>query len=292
MDRKWERLEALLELRRRYFHTSSSRALSTRPPDSSDWTGSITVSGWNRLRCCFYYIRLLHSPPPSSAVSSSLAQAPAGYLFVMGFSHLSPSSSSLQPESLSAWMEASFLLAEDLWTSDTVPARACSKSRTKTASCRLFLPESRPNEPYLVQEYVPEYPELSLRCSCFFTWSLEVRGDVWLNFLPRFSYLFDLNFPLFVTLISTSANCLIKNVRTNETGAHKDQDVIKYSEACWSFIGHVMYLTELDGVGELHYRFDDFTKCVKRELNFHFQNLTHIHSDACNYTDSSPTIQS
>lgn len=41
-------------------------------------------------------------PPPSSAVSSSLAQAPAGYLFVMGFSHLSPSSSSLQPESLSA----------------------------------------------------------------------------------------------------------------------------------------------------------------------------------------------
>lgn len=263
-----------------------------RPPDSSDWTGSITVSGWNRLRCCFYYIRLLHSPPPSSAVSSSLAQAPAGYLFVMGFSHLSPSSSSLQPESLSAWMEASFLLAEDLWTSDTVPARACSKSRTKTASCRLFLPESRPNEPYLVQEYVPEYPELSLRCSCFFTWSLEVRGDVWLNFLPRFSYLFDLNFPLFVTLISTSANCLIKNVRTNETGAHKDQDVIKYSEACWSFIGHVMYLTELDGVGELHYRFDDFTKCVKRELNFHFQNLTHIHCDACNYTDSSPTIQS
>lgn len=210
----------------------------------------------------------------------------------MGFSHLSPSSSSLQPESLSAWMEASFLLAEDLWTSDTVPARACSKSRTKTASCRLFLPESRPNEPYLVQEYVPEYPELSLRCSCFLTWSLEVRGDVWLNFLPRFSYLFDLNFPLFVTLISTSANCLIKNVRTNETGAHKDQDVIKYSEACWSFIGHVMYLTELDGVGELHYRFDDFTKCVKRELNFHFQNLTHIHSDVCNYTDSSPTIQS
>lgn len=101
-----------------------------------------------------------------------------------------------------------------------------------------------------------------------------------------------LKFPNFVTLISTSANCLIKNVRTNETGAHKDQDVIKYSEACWSFIGHVMYLTELDGVGELHYRFDDFTKCVKRELNFHFQNLTHIHSDACNYTDSSPTIQS
>lgn len=47
-------------------------------------------------------------PPPSSAVSSSLAQAPAGYLFVMGFFHLSPSSSSLQPESLSAWMEAPF----------------------------------------------------------------------------------------------------------------------------------------------------------------------------------------
>lgn len=44
-----------------------------------------------------------YTPPPlSSAVSSSLAQAPAGYLFVMGFSHLSPSSSSLQPESLSA----------------------------------------------------------------------------------------------------------------------------------------------------------------------------------------------
>lgn len=31
-------------------------------PTLSDWTGSITVSGWNRLRCCFYYIRLLHSP--------------------------------------------------------------------------------------------------------------------------------------------------------------------------------------------------------------------------------------
>lgn len=76
MDRKWERLEALLELRRRYFHTSSSRALSTRPPDSSDWTGSITVSGWNRLRCCFYYIRLLHSPssllPPPRCPAPSL----------------------------------------------------------------------------------------------------------------------------------------------------------------------------------------------------------------------------
>lgn len=38
---------------------------------------------------------------PSSLLSDSLAQAPAGYLFVMGFSHLSLSSSSLQPKSLS-----------------------------------------------------------------------------------------------------------------------------------------------------------------------------------------------
>lgn len=88
-----------------YFHTSSSAALSTRPPGSSDWTGSVTVSGWNRLRCCFYYIL---RPLPSPLLSNSLAGAPAGYLFVMGFSHLSLSSSSLQPESLSAWMEASF----------------------------------------------------------------------------------------------------------------------------------------------------------------------------------------
>lgn len=47
-----------------------------RPPDSSDWTGSITVSGWNRLRCCFYYIRLLHSPssllPPPRCPAPSL----------------------------------------------------------------------------------------------------------------------------------------------------------------------------------------------------------------------------
>lgn len=97
-------------------------------------------------------------------------------------------------------------------------------------------------------------------------------------------------------LISVSANCLIKNVRTNETGAHKDQDVIKYSEACWSFIGHVMCLTKLDGptAEELHYRFDAFNKCVKRELNFLFPegNLVHIHSDVCNYTDCSPTIES
>ncbi len=62
MDRKTQRLEPLLELWCCYFHTSASLALSTRPPSSSDWTGSITVFDWNRLRCCFYYI--LH--PPSS----------------------------------------------------------------------------------------------------------------------------------------------------------------------------------------------------------------------------------
>lgn len=60
---KWtgsERLEAHLELWCCYFHTSSSPALSTRLSSSSDWTASVTVSGWNRLRCCFYYI--LHPP--------------------------------------------------------------------------------------------------------------------------------------------------------------------------------------------------------------------------------------
>lgn len=56
---------------------------------------SQSLSGWNRLCCCFCYI--VHPLP------SSLAQAPAGYLFVIGFSHSNLSSSSLQPESLSTW---------------------------------------------------------------------------------------------------------------------------------------------------------------------------------------------
>ncbi len=42
-----------------------------------------------------------------------------------------------------------------------------------------------------------------------------------------------------------NANCQIKNVRNNETLAHKAQDVIKYSRTGWSFIGHV--ITELFG---------------------------------------------
>lgn len=107
MDRKWERLEALFELWCCYFHTSSFPALSTHPTTSSDWTGSITVSGGNRLHCCFYYI--LHPP-----LSNSLVQTPAGYLFVMCFSHLSLSSSSLQPESIC--VNGSLSLAQDLWT--------------------------------------------------------------------------------------------------------------------------------------------------------------------------------
>lgn len=46
---------------------------------------SLARSGWNRLRSCFYYI--LHPLPVP--LSNSLVQAPAGYLFVRGFSHLS-----------------------------------------------------------------------------------------------------------------------------------------------------------------------------------------------------------
>lgn len=44
----------------------------------------------------------------SSWLSDSLAQSPAGYLFVMDFSHLRLSSSSLQPQSESVGLEASF----------------------------------------------------------------------------------------------------------------------------------------------------------------------------------------
>lgn len=40
------------------------------------------------------------SPPLPPLLSDSLAQTPAGYLFVMGFFHLSLSSSSLQPQSV------------------------------------------------------------------------------------------------------------------------------------------------------------------------------------------------
>lgn len=50
-------------------------------------------------------------------LSHSVAQSPAGYLFVIGFSHLSQSSPSLQPQSLSMWMGASFTSRGfmDLW---------------------------------------------------------------------------------------------------------------------------------------------------------------------------------
>lgn len=189
MDRKWKRLEALFELWYCYFHTSSFPALSTYLTTSSDWTGSITVSGWNRLHCRFYYI--LHP-----LLSNSLVQTCAGYLFVMCFSHLSLSSSSLQPESVCV-NGRDFHLGSGFM--DMVPVQA-SKGRTKTAS--FCLPESCPTKPYLLPQpagicfrleermAIKLSFSLSISVASSFTSSFEGNRGVFLHFLSRlFSHL-------------------------------------------------------------------------------------------------------
>ena len=252
MDRKWERLEALMELRRRYFHTSSSHALSTSPPDSSDWTGSITVSGWNRLQCCFYYIRLLHFPPPSSLLPPPRCPAPSLrpllviYLLWAFFIWARVAHHCSRRVCLREWK----LLFTRRGFMDFWHGACASKQQVEDKNC--FVP---PRPPWISSKWTVSCSGICSRISRTFSplllfFYMIIRSS-WgrLVELPAAVFIsLRLKFRNFVMLISMSANCLIKNVRTNETGAHKDQDVIKYSEACWSFIGHVMYLTELDGV--------------------------------------------
>lgn len=246
MDRKWARLEALLELWWCYFHTSSSPALSTRPPGSSDWTGSVTVSGWNRLRCCFYYI--LHPSLPPSCPTLWLRPLLVIYLFWAFLIWARVAHHCSQRVCLREWKLHS--LAVDLWTSDMVPVQQAATRGEKLLHAALSsLNHIQMNRILFLnfQEYSPVFrwektPQNSLFCFAALV-SLNDHLRVTETFrcsscssFTCISYFWHL-----VMLISMSVNCQIKNVRNNEAQVHKDQDVMKYSRTGWSFIGHVIY---------------------------------------------------
>lgn len=175
-DRKWERLEAVLELWCCYFtaatlppYQPAHPALLIEPAASQSLAEidcvAVSITSYNSpsFRCWTLRLRPL----------LVIYLLWAFLIWAWVAHHCS------QRVWLREWKLLS--LAEDLWTCDMVPVQASGKERTKTASYRLVFPESHTNEPYLLPKS-PRPFSLLLCGSCFFTWSFEGHRDALLHF--------------------------------------------------------------------------------------------------------------